>query len=468
MARKNVVASFSCSSLLRGLKCGDMEAKRKMTTSLSSSSRISKCGEIESNRIHKGARNLFTSLRSVRRGNLTKMRMKVQNSRTIYTSAHSEMRASLSRLIEREIAPHVDDWEKEGIWPAKSVLKKLGEAGFLGLTKPTEYGGSGLDYTYSVAMAEEMGNIRCGGVPMAVGVVTDMATPALAKYGSSNLLENYLKPTIQGDLVPCLGVSESSGGSDVAAIRTKATPDGDEDLLISGEKMWITNGAQADWCCACVVTETEIKDPHRNKSLVVIPMDSPGVTVARTLDKLGMRSSDTAQIFFDEVRVPQANIIGERGMGFTYQMEQFQEERIFCAANVLKPLDNAVCSTAEYASSRKIFGRALLQNQSVQFRLSELQTEIEALRALVYRATDLYVQGENVTLLASMCKLKAGRLAREVTDSCLQYYGGMGFMNETDISRMYRDLRLVSIGGGADEVMLGIISKLMLAGNNTK
>lgn len=378
---------------------------------------------------------------------------------TIYEESHQEMRRTLRTIIDRSINPRVEEWEDRGRWPAKEVLKILGDAGLLGLTKPERFGGSELDYSYSVAMAEEMGHVHCGAVPMAVGVVTDMATPALAKYGSDYVRETFLAPTIAGDLVPCLGVSESGGGSDVAAVKTRAVKDGD-DYVVNGEKMWITNAAQADYCCLLANTSTE-NGPHANKSLILVPMDTDGVNVARTLDKLGMRSSDTGQIFFEDVRVPQKNIIGQEGKGFMYQMQQFQEERIFCAANALLPLERAISETAEYASQRMIFGKPLLSQQSVHFRLAELQTELEALRSMIYRTTALYVQGREVTQLASMCKLKSGRLAREITDSCLQFWGGMGFVNDTPISRMYRDMRLLSIGGGADEVMLGIISKTM-------
>jgi len=223
--------------------------------------------------------------------------------------------------------------------------------------------------------------------------------------------------------------------------------------------MWTTNGAQADWMCALVNTSDGA--PHRNKTLVVIPMNAKGVSTSQKFDKLGMRSSDTVQVFFDGVRVPQRNRIGEEGMGFIYQMEQFQEERLFAASSGLRSLDIVLDETIAYARQRVAFGRPILDNQYVHFRLAELKTEVELLRSLVYRAVEEYVGGGDVLTLASMAKLKIGRLNREVADACLQYYGGMGFMNETPISRFYRDTRLASIGGGADEVMLGIISKNM-------
>lgn len=292
----------------------------------------------------------------------------------LYGEEHFALAKSLNLFIEREIDPNIENWEKEGIWPGKKICKKLGDAGFLGLTKPVEYGGSGLDYTYSVLMAEETGSIRCGGIPMAIGVVTDMATPALANHGSDFVKRNFLKPTVEGNLLPCLGVSEPGAGSDVASIKTTATKSGG-DYLINGSKLWITNGTQADWMC--LLANTDSKAPlHANKSLICLPMDTKGVIIEKKLDKIGMRSSDTAQIFFDNVRIPQKYIIGEEGKGFIYQMEQFQEERIFCAANVLKALDTCVQETIEYTRQRQAYDRSILDNQYVQFRLAELQTEI--------------------------------------------------------------------------------------------
>jgi citronellyl-CoA dehydrogenase len=375
-----------------------------------------------------------------------------------FTQEHDELRRTVERFVEQELNPHVEEWEEAGIFPAHEVFRKLGDLGLLGLTKPEAYGGAALDYSYSVLMAEALGGTRCGGVPMAIGVQTDMATPALARFGSDELRAEFLAPAIAGEQVACIGVSEPGAGSDVASIRTVARKDGG-DYVLNGGKLWITNGTQADWMC-CLANTSE-GSPHRNKSLIIVPMRSKGVTVERKLRKIGMHSSDTAQIHFDDVRVPQRYLVGQEGQGFTYQMLQFQEERLWGAANALRGLDNAVRDTIEYTRSRKIFGRPVLDNQVVHFTLAELQTEIEALRALVYRATELYVSGKDVTPLASMAKLKAGRLTREVADKCLQYWGGMGFTWENPVSRLYRDGRLASIGGGADEVMLSILCKLM-------
>jgi citronellyl-CoA dehydrogenase len=258
--------------------------------------------------------------------------------------------------------------------------------------------------------------------------------------------------------VSAIGVSETGAGSDVASIRTYARKDGD-DYVIHGGKMWITNGTQADFITLLVNTGEGA--PHKNKSLICVPLKTKGVTIARKLDKLGMRSSDTAEILFEDVRVPQGFRIGQEGMGFVYQMEQFQEERMWAVASSLVPLDRAIDATVEYTRGRIAFGRPLLDQQTIHFRLAELKSEVEALRALLYRSVALYAKGEDVTMLASMAKLKVGRLTRIVADQCLQFFGGMGFMNETPISRFYRDGRLASIGGGADEVMLGIICKYM-------
>jgi citronellyl-CoA dehydrogenase len=375
-----------------------------------------------------------------------------------FSEQHRALQQTLKRLIDEEINPYVDQWEAEGAFPAHTLFPKLGKQGLLGVTKPARYGGMELDYSYSLVMAETLGHAHCGGVPMAIGVQTDMATPAMARYGTEALCEEFLRPTIAGELVVCLGVSEVGAGSDVASIRTFARRDGD-DYVIRGSKMWITNGTQADYMV--LLANTSHDAPHRSKSLICVPMKSQGVHVARKLDKLGMRSSDTAEVVFEDVRVPQRYRIGEEGKGFIYQMQQFQEERLWGAAAWLVTMERTIAETIEYTRQRVAFGKPLLDNQVIHFRLAELATEIESLRALVYRAVDLYVAGEDVTRLASMAKLKAGRLIREVADSCLQYFGGMGFMNETPVSRVYRDGRIASIGGGADEVMLSIICKLM-------
>lgn len=380
----------------------------------------------------------------------------------MYTHEHIALQDSVRKLIAKEITPHLDAWEDAEIFPAHTVFKKLGAAGLLGVNKPVEFGGMGLDYSYEIAFCEAIGEIGAGGVGMAIAVQTDMATPALARHGSNEVRELFLKPSIAGDLVVCLGVSESGAGSDVASVKTNATKDG-SDYLVNGSKMWITNGTQADWMC--LLANTGGADVHRNKSLICLPLREngklrPGISMQK-IKKIGMWSSDTAQVFFDNVRVPQRYRIGEEGMGFTYQMQQFQEERLSGATRRIASLTNVINETIAYTRERKAFGRSILDNQVVHFRLAELKTEVELLRSLIYRAAQIHMAQEDMTELASMAKLKVGRLCREVTDSCLQYWGGMGFTWENTVSRAWRDLRLISIGGGADEIMLTIICKHM-------
>jgi citronellyl-CoA dehydrogenase len=372
-----------------------------------------------------------------------------------FTAEHRALADTVRRFCEAEINPHVKEWEEAEIFPAHEVFKKMGQLGLLGVKYDTAYGGMGLDFSYSMVVAEELGVIPCGGVPMAIGVQTDMCTPALHRFGSDELKREYLAPAIAGDMVGCIGVSEAGGGSDVAALKTTAKKDGD-DYVINGSKMWITNAMQADWCC--LLANTSEGKVHENKSLIIVPMDAKGITKQK-IKKIGMNSSDTAQLFFDNVRVPRRNLIGIEGTGFMMQMLQFQEERLYGAANSLKMLDKLIDQTIAYCKERHTFGQPLINNQVIHFRLAELRTEVELLRSLTYRAVEDYVGGADVTRLASMAKLKCGRLIREVADSCLQYWGGMGFTHDNPVSQAYRDGRLVSIGGGADEIMLGIIAK---------
>src|SRR5664279_3521894 len=376
----------------------------------------------------------------------------------LITHEHEEIRRTLKRYIDDEINPHVDEWEAAEAFPAHEVFKGLGKLGLLGLTKPEKYGGAALDYSYSVIMAETLGHVNCGGVPMAIGVQTDMCTPALARFGSEALCEEFLVPAIAGDAVGCIGVSEPGAGSDVASIRTTARQDGG-DYVIDGSKMWITNSLHADWMC--LLANTSDGAAHKNKSLIMVPMHLPGITRATKIRKIGMMSSDTGLIHFDGVRVPQTNRLGDEGMGFAYQMMQFQEERLWAAANAIQSLHNCIEQTIAYTRERRIFGKSVLDQQVVHFKLAELKTEVEALRGLVYMATEKYVAGADVTEWASMAKLKSCRLGRIVPDACMQYWGGMGYTWDNPISRHYRDGRLGSIAGGADEVMLGIIAKYM-------
>jgi len=375
-----------------------------------------------------------------------------------FTEEHLQLRRTVRDFVEKEINPHMEAWEKAGAFPAHELFKKAGRLGLLGINKPEAYGGQGLDYSYQAVATEELGNCAGGAIPMALGVQTDMATPALARWGTHELRQEFLAPAIAGEAVCSIAVSETSGGSDVAAIKTTAKKDG-SDYVINGSKMWITNAAQADWLCLLV--NTGDGPVHMNKTLVVVPTKLKGLTIGPKIAKLGMLASDTCPVFFEDVRVPQRHRIGEEGMGFMMQMVQFQEERLCGALGTMRGMDNLIDATIAYTKERHTFGQPLIDNQVIHFRFAELKTEVECLRSLVYRAVEEYQGGTDVTMLASMAKLKAGRLAREVADSCLQYWGGMGFTWENVAARAFRDTRLLSIGGGADEIMLGIICKLM-------
>jgi len=373
-----------------------------------------------------------------------------------FTQEHEAFRRTVRRFVETEINPHVEEWEAARIWPAREVLKKMGNLGLLGLNYPEEYGGGEVDYWYSAVLLEELGRADCAAVPMGIAVHTDMATPALAEFGSDDLKRRFLVPAIAGDLVAAIGVSEPDAGSDVAAIRTRAVADGD-DYVINGSKMWITNGTQADF--VTLLTRTSGERGFRGMSLIVVPTDTPGFHVSRKLEKMGNHASDTAILTFEDMRVPQTNRIGEEGMGFILQMKQFQKERLAGSLMSTAGMEKIIRMTIAYCRERHTFGRPLIDNQYIHFRLCELLTEVEALRQLNYHCVRLLVAGEDVTKEVSMAKLKAGRLAREVADTCVQFHGGMGYVEEYPMARYFRDARLLSIGGGADEIMLGIIAK---------
>jgi len=377
----------------------------------------------------------------------------------IWTQEHDELRRLTRAVVDKHVNPYVDEWEAEGIFPAHKVMKAFGNAGLLGIGKSPEDGGMGLDLSYQIAFAEELGTIRTMGICSAIGVQTNMCTPALANHGSDRLKAEFLAPTIAGDLVGCIGVSEAGAGSDVASLKTTARKDGD-DYIINGSKMWITNGVQGDWICLLVNTGTE-NAPHKNKSLIVLPLDTPGVSVGKKLEKVGYKSSDTALLFFDDVRIPQANRIGEEGRGFIYQMEQFQEERLFVVARSWKMLDIAISETVEYLRQRIAFGKPLLDNQAIYFKIAEMQTRIEGVRSLLYRALEVHLSGQDVTKLASMAKYTIGRMSMEIPMELTQFWGGQAMMDDIFISRVHREARQTAVGGGANEVMLQVIAKQM-------
>ena len=374
-----------------------------------------------------------------------------------FTSEHQALRQEIRRFVENEINPHVEDWEEQRCFPAHELFKKLGDLGFLGIVYPEKYGGGGLDYWFQTVFLEELGRAECAGVPMGIAVHTDMATPILAEMGTEEQKRQFLAPAIAGDKVFCIAVSEPDAGSDVAAIRTRAVADGDH-YVINGTKMWITNGTQADFVTLLVRTDDRQRG-FKGMSLLVVPTDTPGFSVSRKLEKMGNHSSDTAILSFDDVRIPQSYRIGPEGMGFMLQMRQFQIERLAGSIIAAASLERVVRKTIEYCRERHTFGRPLIDNQWIYFKIAEMLSEIEALRHLNYHCVRQFIAGRDMTREASMAKLKAGRLSREITDTCLQFHGGMGYVEEYPMARYFRDARLLSIGGGADEVMLGIIAK---------
>lgn len=378
------------------------------------------------------------------------------------TSEHQQFRQVVRSIVENEINPHVDEWENAGIFPAHELFPKLAAVGALGLEYAPEVGGQGADHLFTLVLAEELGRADCAGVPMAIAVQTSMATPALAEFGSADLQQRYLAPALRGEMVCSIAVSEPDAGSDVAGLRTRAVRDGNS-WVINGRKMWITNGTQADWLCLLARTVEPGEEPetgYSGMSMIVVPTDVPGFGVGRKIEKMGNRSSDTAELVFDNVRVPVSNVIGEVGRGFQQQMAQFQIERLVGAYMAVSGSRRAIDRTMEYLRVREAFGKPLLANQVIQYRLAELIAEIDVVQQYCYAAADLLVSGEDATRMATIAKLKAGRLVREVADACVQYHGGMGYAEEMWVARYFRDARLVSVGGGADEVMLRIITML--------
>jgi citronellyl-CoA dehydrogenase len=375
-----------------------------------------------------------------------------------YSEEQQAFQRTIRDFFEREINPHIDEWEKARIFPAHQVFKRCGELGMLGVSYDEKYGGAGLDYSWTAAYVEAMSeSCLCNGIPMAIMVQTDMCTPALHDFGSEELKQRWLRPSIAGEAVGAIGVTEPAAGSDVFSIQTTARRDGDF-YVLNGRKIFITNGTQSDYVTTLV--KTAQGRGHHGFSLIIVPTDTPGFQVANKLEKVGNHSSDTAELVLEDVRVPVANRIGEEGMGFIYQMKQFQKERMVASLGSAAAAQSMLGKTVQYVKERRVFGKPLALKQHVQFTLAELQTEIEMLRRLNYHCVRKIVAGEDSTRETSMAKLAAGRTARRVADWCMQFHGGYGYMDEYYVSRYWRDSRLLSIGGGADEVMLQIIAKL--------
>jgi|SaaInl7_200m_RNA_FD_contig_123_988_length_1784_multi_4_in_0_out_2_1 citronellyl-CoA dehydrogenase len=379
------------------------------------------------------------------------------NKNIYFNKEHEQVRKAVRDFVNKRINPFVDEWEEKGIAPLHELFKEMGDLGFLGIRYDPKYGGEGLDYWYETIVLEECARIKCGGIPMAIAVQTNMAIPAIDEFGSEYLKNTYLKAAIKGDMVGAIAVTEPDAGSDVAALKSYAKKDGDV-YILNGSKTFITSGTQADFLT--LLARTSDEPGYHSFSLFVVPTDLPGFKISKKLDKLGMRSSDTAELYFDDVPIPKENLIGQEGEGFVYQMQQFQHERFAVLPLSYVGAEDLIRETVEYLRKRIVFGKPLIAKQVLRHRLVHWLSQIESLRQLCYHIVRLKMAGQDVTREISMGKLLGGDLLNEVTDGCLQMYGGMGFMNEMRISRAYRDAKLISIGGGASEVMSDILAKL--------
>ena len=374
-----------------------------------------------------------------------------------FNKEHEQVRKALRDFVNKRINPFVDEWEAQGIAPLHEIFKEMGELGFLGIRYDPKYGGEGLDYWYETVMLEEIAHIKCGAIPMAIAVQTNMATPAIDQFGSEYLKEKYLRAAIKGEMVGAIAVTEPGAGSDVAALQTFARRDGDS-YILNGSKTFITNGTQADFLT--LLARTSDAPGYHSFSLFVVPTHLPGFKIGKKLDKLGMRSSDTGELYFDDLRIPSENLIGEEGEGFIYQMQQFQHERFSALPMCYVGGEDMIRETVEYIRGRVVFGQPLIKKQVLRHRLVQWLSELESLRQLTYHIVRLKTAGRDATREISMGKLLGGDLLNKVADGCLQMYGGMGFMNEMRVSRFFRDARLISIGGGASEVMSDVLAKL--------
>lgn len=373
-----------------------------------------------------------------------------------FTAEHNEMRRVIRKFVETEIAPSVEEWEQKGEFPL-SIVNRMGELGFLGLRYPEEVGGQGGDYFMGIVLAEEITRCGCGGFPMAIAVQTDMATPPIYQFGSKDQHERFLMPAIRGEKIAAIGITEPDYGSDVASIRTKAVKDGDE-WVINGSKMFITNGPRADFIT--LVVRTSDAPGYKGISIILVELDRPGVSISRKLDKLGMRSSDTAEIIFDDVRVPENNLLGEEGKGFSYIMWELQGERMIAAAGAVSIAQYAYELALNYAKTRKQFGQTINQNQVIAHLLAEMATEIEVCRQMTYATAYRFAHGSKIpSKEISIVKLASAQMSHWVTDRALQIFGGNGYMMENPIQRLWRDTRLYRIGAGTDEIMKEIIAK---------
>ena len=370
------------------------------------------------------------------------------------TAEHRMFRETAHAFVTKELAPHAEEWEKAKAFPDE-VFKKVGEMGFLGITAPEQFGGAGLDYWYATIWLEELVHSRMAGMNMALAVQSDMATPIIGEVGSDELKTEFWKPAMTGDKIAALGITEPGCGSDVANLRTTARRDGD-DYVINGAKTFITNGTRADFITLAVRTG---EDGYGGVSLVILPTDVKGFTIGRTLDKVGNHTSDTAELAFDDCRIPTRYLLGQENFGFYYIMQNFQRERLAAAIMATAGMEQLWGEAVEYGRTRQAFGRPIGKFQVWRHKFVEHLTSIRAAQSLVYQACGAFAEDRIDTELISMCKLYSCDLAQRVVYDLQQFYGGYGYMDEYHISRAFRDLRLLTIGGGTSEVMKEIISK---------
>jgi acyl-CoA dehydrogenase len=378
----------------------------------------------------------------------------------IFSEQHGMFRQAVRAFVEKEVEPHVDEWEQAGQIP-KSIWPRMGALGFLGVEYDEKYGGGGADFLTTAVLCEEAARSRCASFAMALGVHTDMASPHLYWTGSEALKEKYLPAICRGEKLTAIAVTEPGGGSDVAAIRTRAVRDGG-DYVLNGSKMFITNGVMADIFFVAARIESGDRDKrHKGISMFLVERNTPGFTVSRKLDKMGNRASDTAELAFENLRVPAGNLLGREGVGFYEVMRVFQRERLVAGLHAVAGCGRALEDTIAYVKQRHAFDGPLSGKQVVRHKLADLATLIEAARWLTYAACLKFQGGEEAVKEISMVKLFAGEMAQKVAYDCVQLHGGYGYMREYPIERFFRDIRLLTIGGGTSEIMKEIIAKQM-------
>jgi len=378
----------------------------------------------------------------------------------IFDEHHEMFRQAVRVFVQKEVEPHVEEWEQAGEIP-KSIWPRMGALGFLGVEYDEKYGGGGADVLTTAVLCEEMARARCASLAMAVGVHTDMASPHLYWTGSEALKEKYLPAICRGEALTAIAVTEPGGGSDVAAIRTRAVRDGDH-YVLDGSKMFITNGVLADiYFVAARIDQGAGDRRHRGISMFLVERNTPGFTVSRKLDKMGNRASDTAELAFEGLRVPVENLLGAEGKGFYEVMRVFQRERLVAGLHAVAGCARALEDTIAYVQQRHAFDEPLSKKQVVRHKLADLATLIEAGRWLTYAACLKYRDREEAVKEISMVKLFTAEMAQKVAYDCVQLHGGYGYMREYPIERFFRDIRLMIIGGGTSEIMKEIIAKQM-------